>query len=399
MVVSDDKLTSMLVQTRMKFMDKAKSDVKLTLSEFTDLNPGPELYTFPDKTRRNVLALTGTIPINYKGNRYHIPVALHLMDNHPYAPPFVHVKPTPQMAIRESEHVDHTGRVFLPYLNEWRYPQHDTVGLIQVLIFAFQDKCPVFSKSSSGPTPPQRTPYPDQSHQPPYPIGSGVGFSMPAPSVGYPSPSINASPYQTPYPAYTNVPMPTPPTHMPPAPPPPPPQHAYASSIRASLLSAIEQKIANRMKQKLGGLIEDTQRLDICLNDMRIGQQKLRSFMEKSEKDQRDLDLTLATYKEKQRELEESLQKYSSSNPDNQQDDIDSAIEPKTPLHRQIFENYAIDLTMDDLIYHLTDALKKHVITIQVFLTYTRMFSRKKFVANVAMNKGREVAGLPAITE
>lgn len=54
---------------------------------------------------------------------------------------------------------------------------------------------------------------------------------------------------------------------------------------------------------------------------------------------------------------------------------------------------------MDDLIYHLTDALKRRVISLQTFLTYVRQCSRKKFIAIVTMNKGRERAGLPCITE
>jgi hypothetical protein len=132
---------------------------------------------------------------------------------------------------------------------------------------------------------------------------------------------------------------------------------------------------------------------------MRLGQKQLRDFLEKSERDQRDLDLQLTVYKERKQELEESLEKYSQRTVTSDNDDIDTCIEPVTPLHRQIFENYAIDLTMDDLIYHLTDALKRRVISLQVFLAYVRQFSRKKFIAIVTMNKGRERAGLPPITE
>lgn len=39
------------------------------------------------------------------------------------------------MKIKVSEHVNEEGRIFLPYLNEWRFPAYDTVGLLGVSFF------------------------------------------------------------------------------------------------------------------------------------------------------------------------------------------------------------------------------------------------------------------------
>lgn len=39
------------------------------------------------------------------------------------------------MRIRVSEVVDEKGRIYLPYLAEWRYPGHDTCGLLQVFFY------------------------------------------------------------------------------------------------------------------------------------------------------------------------------------------------------------------------------------------------------------------------
>jgi|UniRef100_A0AC35GDW3 ESCRT-I complex subunit TSG101 len=391
-MISDDNLSSMIKQSKMIYEDKAKSDIKEALSNYTDLSPKLKYHHFPDNSRRNAICLSGTIPVTYRGSKYHIPIALYLTENHPYSPPYTYVTPTSNMKIKVSEHVNEEGRIFLPYLNEWRFPAYDTVGLLGVLTFAFQEKCPVFQVKNSTSSQPPAT-----SSNPPYPVGSNSRTPYPIGQPSFPTPSNPPYPtpnsdtgYRAPYQPYTNVPTP---------PVPPPPQHSYASSIRASLITAIEERIANRLKQKLGKVIDDSQRLDVCINEMRLGQKMLRDFNDKADRDQRDLDLQLAVYKERKQELEESLEKYSqrSANADN--DDIDTCIEPVTPLHRQIFENYAIDLTMDDLIYHLTDALKRRVISLQLFLTYVRQFSRKKFVAIVTMNKGRERAGLPQITE
>lgn len=51
------------------------------------------------------------------------------------------------------------------------------------------------------------------------------------------------------------------------------------------------------MNYFLGKVIEDSQRLDVCLNEMRIGQKQLRDFLEKAEREQRNLDLQLSIYK------------------------------------------------------------------------------------------------------
>lgn len=71
----------------------------------------------------------------FQGVRYNIPISVYLWDTHPYYAPICYVSPTPTMVIRESEHVTKQGRVFLPYLSEWRFPGYDLNGLLQVSIF------------------------------------------------------------------------------------------------------------------------------------------------------------------------------------------------------------------------------------------------------------------------
>jgi len=54
-----------------------------------------------------------------KGAVYHIPVVLWLLDTHPHNAPMVFVTPTSDMRIKVSRHVDHNGKVYLPYLHDW----------------------------------------------------------------------------------------------------------------------------------------------------------------------------------------------------------------------------------------------------------------------------------------
>lgn len=77
---------------------------------------------FPDGLSRELLNLTGTLPITYKGNTYNIPVEMWIMDTHPYNPPLCYVKPTADMRIKSPHrHVDQNGRIYLPYLTDWNH--------------------------------------------------------------------------------------------------------------------------------------------------------------------------------------------------------------------------------------------------------------------------------------
>ncbi len=59
-------------------------------------------------------------------------MALWILDTHPLHAPMAFVRPTADMQIRVSKHVDQNGRVYLPYLHEWSEANSDILGLIQV---------------------------------------------------------------------------------------------------------------------------------------------------------------------------------------------------------------------------------------------------------------------------
>lgn len=87
-----------------------------------------EDFVFNNGVKRLLVVLKGTIPIMYKGSTYHIPVAIYLLDTHPYNAPMVFVKPTADMRIKISRHVDHTGKVYLPYLHDWKHVRENLKG-------------------------------------------------------------------------------------------------------------------------------------------------------------------------------------------------------------------------------------------------------------------------------
>lgn len=55
------------------------------------------------------------------GNIYNIPICLWLLDTYPYNPPICFVKPTSSMTIKTGKHVDANGKIYLPYLHDWKH--------------------------------------------------------------------------------------------------------------------------------------------------------------------------------------------------------------------------------------------------------------------------------------
>lgn len=125
--------------------DKAKQDVMAAFTAFSQLRPKLELYVFNDGSRKTLLQLEGAIPVTHKGAVYNIPICIWLMESHPYVPPKVYVKPTSTMAINPGRCVDTSGRINLPYLRKWRYPNSDLLSLLHSLMIEFGEVPPVYS--------------------------------------------------------------------------------------------------------------------------------------------------------------------------------------------------------------------------------------------------------------
>ncbi|XP_025096913.1 tumor susceptibility gene 101 protein-like isoform X2 [Pomacea canaliculata] len=131
---------------RYKYPELVWKDISTAQRQFTDLYPSEKTFVFNDGTKQNLVQFEGTIPVPYKGNVYNIPVQLWLLDSHPYDPPMVYVRPTSTMNIRAGRYVDMNGKVDMPFLQQWKWPDSDLLGLIQILIVIFGEECPLFSK-------------------------------------------------------------------------------------------------------------------------------------------------------------------------------------------------------------------------------------------------------------
>ncbi|XP_039594200.1 tumor susceptibility gene 101 protein-like [Polypterus senegalus] len=194
-MASESALKKML--SKYKYRDLTVREVNNVISNYKDLKPSMDAYVFNDGTSRELMSLTGTVPVSYKGNTYNIPVCLWLLDTYPYNPPICFVKPTSTMMIKTGKHVDANGKIYLPYLHEWKHPESDLYGLIQVMIVVFGEEPPVFSRPVAATFPayqatgPPNTSYMPGGIQPPYPTGHPPN---PSGYPGYPYPGVNSYP-------------------------------------------------------------------------------------------------------------------------------------------------------------------------------------------------------------
>ena len=100
-----------------------------------------------------VLLLRGTLPMTYRGVTYNLPIDMYLPPPYPQRPPTVFIRPVASMAIKENHrHVGLDGRVYLPYLHEWRANTHELRELAVWMSSLFGDQPPCYAKPANAST-------------------------------------------------------------------------------------------------------------------------------------------------------------------------------------------------------------------------------------------------------
>lgn len=385
MAVSDSQLKKILA--KYKYRDLTVREITSVTALYKDLKPVMDGYVFNDGSSRELASLVGTIPVPYKGNTYNIPVCLWILDTYPFNPPICFVKPTSTMTIKTGKHVDANGKIYLPYLHEWKHPQSDLLGLIQIMIVVFGEEPPVFSRAAAPPTSYQATGPPNTSYMP----------GMPAAGIPpYPTSHVANPSYPSyPYPA-GSYPSQTPPQHY-------PNQTSGTTTgpsrdgtisedtIRASLISAVSDKLRWRMKEEMDRAQAELNALKRTEEDLRKGHQKLEDMVTRLDQEVADVDKNIELLKRKEEELTAAVEKMENQSENNS---IDEVIIPTAPLYKQILNLYAEENAIEDTIFYLGEALRRGVIDLDVFLKHVRLLSRKQFQLRALMQKARKTAGL-----
>uniref|UniRef100_A0A6B2EJS6 Putative vacuolar sorting protein/ubiquitin receptor vps23 n=1 Tax=Phlebotomus kandelakii TaxID=1109342 RepID=A0A6B2EJS6_9DIPT len=393
-MASPEEVRQVLVKAKYRNIDAAKKDVMQVLRQYHGLTFLVEDYVFNDGTCKELFRLQGTIPVNYKQSVYHIPICIILMDTHPHNAPMCYVKPTPEMHIKVSQYVDHNGKVYLPYLHDWQPASSDIEGLIQVMIVIFGQFMPVYSKPKAN-----TAPYPSNFNMPQATNMGGSAYP-PYPTSGYPPyPGAGGTSNFVPYPPVTGAPNSAPyPMDMP-VPNAYPSPYANNSTgqgtitdehIRASLLSAVEEKMWRRIVERVNQRQAELDTLKRTKQELQEGRSKIEGIVAALEKEEADLKRHMSVLSDKKEELDKSLEAFERKDGI----DVDEAVSTTAPLYRQLLNVYADEAATEDAIYYLGEGLRNGVIDLEVFLKHVRQLSRKQFVLRILMQKCRQKAGL-----
>ncbi|KAI5730402.1 hypothetical protein M8J76_013308 [Diaphorina citri] len=362
---------------------------------------------FPNGYRKTLAVLRGTIPVSFKGLVYHIPVCIWLMDTHPDHAPICYVRPTADMRINVSQNVDHTGKIYSPYLHTWTAQNSKLEGLIKTLASAFSALPPLYSsrtkqEPATNPTyngnMASNAPYPTQSYMPM--PGSNVNTPYPTyPPSAYPgyNPNAAAAPSGSIYPSYPTPgatpgaggysPYPlyppggsTPATPYPVPTPSPAPAPAVTSM---SLKSAVEDKIRRKMNEQKVQAQEEIEILKQTENELNQGKFKLARMFERIDKEKAELERSISFLKEKETELDEILAVLTEKT----EVDVDEAVTTTAPIYKQILNTFTEEAATEDTIYYMGEALRRGVIDLEVYLKQVRSLSRKQFMFRALLFK------------
>lgn len=174
-------------------------------------------------------------------------------------------------------------------------------------------------------------------------------------------------------------------------------------TIRASLISAVSDKLRWRMKEEMDRAQAELDALKRTEEDLKKGHQKLEEMVSRLDQEvvrqplpfsffhclppprrqpfflllnrfsqQSEVDRNIELLKKKDEELSEALEKMENQTENN---DIDDIIVPTAPLYKQILNLYAEENAIEDTIFYLGEALRRGVIDLEVFLKVTWNFA------------------------
>jgi len=94
-----------------------------------------------------VLSFVGTIGMTYRGVKYNIPVEIFLPPNYPTYPPICYVRPSVGMMLKENhKHVGPDGKIYMPYLHNWKSYSCNLVDLVLTMSSIFSAEPPCYAK-------------------------------------------------------------------------------------------------------------------------------------------------------------------------------------------------------------------------------------------------------------
>ncbi|KAG7219153.1 hypothetical protein INR49_006312 [Caranx melampygus] len=131
------------------------ADLRRVRSLFSDLRLYVDFYCFPNKEKKKLVYLAGTVPVHYEGTEYNIPVCIWLHETHPVSRPRCYVCPSTSMVINPyCPCVDASGNISLDGLRNWTHGMSNLSLLMSEMRRAFQVNTPLYARCPAQTPPP-----------------------------------------------------------------------------------------------------------------------------------------------------------------------------------------------------------------------------------------------------
>lgn len=384
--MADKSISQAVSELACQHPQMVQQHLKHCTMQFKDLTPKVSNYVYDNGQEYKMICLGGTIPMPYKGATYNIPVNIWMHQDYPNQAPIVMVTPTKDMQIKPSRLVDNNGRVYLPYLHEWKQG-YDLLSLVNILCIEFSSNPPLFSRAQRAPQQQPARPAPPSYagyNQPP--ASQYPSYSQAAPTIGWnlggqqqQTRPANPNPQR---PTYTQAGQPAPNTMQ---------REDTQLVMKASIVSAVEDKLRRKYQLFNDKSESEMNVLRTHEQELQAGQEQLRDTLARIETEKAKINETNLLLQSKDKELREFLAQHERGE---EEDQVDKQIVPQTPLFLQYLNLYAEESALDDAIYYLAEALRNDVIVSAVFLKNVRALSRKKFMVRALMNKVKKQAHL-----
>jgi len=378
-------LSQALSKVKHRNPDLVKRDILTSLHHYRGLIPKPDKFIFNDGVTRDMINIYGTIPVPYKGQNYNIPVSLWILDSHPYHAPICYVKPTAEMQIKVSKHVDQSGKIYLPYLHEWSHPKSELLGLIQILIVTFSEQPPVYSrpKNPEAPGAAQQQQQPSVLQYPVYPPNlypsSNTGFSYqgynPTNAYAFPTPTTlyQPQPQQQQNNFYVNN------------------SGENPENLKQQLLTKVEEQVKAKLREEVMSKQTTTEELRQIGDKLNDGGMRLNTILSKLKLEISELDQAVEVSDNK---IDEMTRTKSRIEEAGDEVDPDEAVTATAPVFKQLMNAHAEDAAIEDALYFLGESLRRGILDCEQFLRHVRNLSRKQFLLRATMLKCRQNGGL-----
>ncbi|KAK7307124.1 hypothetical protein VNO77_39913 [Canavalia gladiata] len=323
------------------------------ITTFPSLEPKTATFTHNDGRSVNLLQADGTIPMSFQGVTYNIPVVIWLLDSYPRHPPCVYVNPTRDMVIkRPHPHVNPSGLVSVPYLQNWIYPSSNLVDLVLSLSLLFGRDPPLYSQRRPNPNP-------SPSPSPNFSTSSSSSSSYPPPRTYPPSP----------YPSRVHTEDPS---------------EVFKRNAINKLVEMVHNDVASLRKTReaeMEGLFTLQGVLKQREENLNRGLKEMQDEMEALEQ---QLQIVLMNADVLEAWLRDNQGKKFTA-----LDNAEDAFDCVDVLSKQMLDCTASDLAIEDTLYALDKALQLGALPFDQYLRSVRALSREQFFHRATSAKVR----------